>query len=126
MLKCSVCNFVSMNEDEFNGQMKSLHNNPTKTGFTDETNQSNKAKENAELCDQSQKCNEEKAGLKKQVKELQLMSEVASEVFNEELDKKKKELEKIKKDKLKSDKDHVLELKEMKEQLSRSFAEVKK
>ena len=53
------------------------------------------------------------------------MRPCASVLFNEQLDAKRKELEKIKKEKLKSDKDHKQEIKELKEQLSRSFAEIR-
>ena len=49
-----------------------------------------------------------------------------SEAFNEKLDAKEKELEKIKKEKSKSEKDHNIVLKEIKEELSRCYDEVKR
>ena len=56
--------------------------------------------------------------MKKQNSDLKIINEVMSEAFNEKLDAKEKELEKIKKEKSKSEKDHNIVLKEIKEELT--------
>ena len=63
--------------------------------------------------------------LKKQVDDLNKLLEMAYTIHKEEFETVNKELEKIKKDKIKVVKDHGNEMKEIKEQLSRSFAEIK-
>ena len=114
-----------MNADEFDAHIKHSHINQPRKDSTQAQILVNdkKAEEEHHNCE---KCDEEKQLLKKQVKDLQLLMEVGTEVFNEQLEVKKKELEKIIKERLKSDKDHELVLRMLKEQLSKSLTEVKR
>ena len=123
--KCDICGFVSMNADEFGAHMKDSHNNQPGKERDQEQILVNDARTEEEH-NNCEKCNEEKQLLKKQMTDLQMLLEVSTETFNEQYEAKKKELEKIKKERLKSDKENEVVIRELKEQLSRSFAEVKK
>ena len=97
LTKFDVCGFVSMNANEFDAHIKHSHINQPRKDSTQAQILVNdkKAEEEHHNCE---KCEEEKQLLKKQVKDLQLLMEVGTEVFNEQLEVKKKELEKIKKE----------------------------
>ena len=119
MFKCDECSFISMNEDEFKLHDERVHSDKVRTNVSnqdnlmDEANEPNKSSEKRDECEKRKYAKE---CLNKQIRDLKIMNEVASEVFNGKMDAKEKEIEQIKKEKSKS---NDVVLKEIKEQLSR-------
>ena len=100
-------------------------NAETQQSVEKETNYVNKYSQTNLSCIQCDVKNVDNNCLQKYIDDMKLKTEQAEKHMQEELLKGKKEMDKMKREKGKIEKDHEAELKEIKEQLSRSFAEVK-
>ena len=115
-IPCISCQFEAITEEELKKHTESQHGSK----FHDV-----KASQTNFPCIQCDMKNVDNNCLQKYIDDLKLKTEQAEKLMKEELLQCKKEMEKMKREKAKIEKDHETEIKEFKEQLSRSFAEVK-